>query len=158
MAEVEYDKTPLTLDIHEIKALLPHRFPFLFIDRMKDVILGTSAIGIKNITANEQIFQGHFPSKPVFPGVLIIEAMAQSASALVVKTLDLGKVEPLVYFMSMDKTKFRKLVEPGDILELHVTVLRHRGKVWKFWGEGKVAGKIVAESEFSAMLIVPEEK
>ncbi len=157
MADTEYDPTPLTLDIHEVKALIPHRFPFLFIDKMKDVVLGKSAVGIKNISVNEQVFQGHFPSKPVFPGVLIIEAMAQSASALVVKTLDLGKVEPLVYFMSMDKTKFRKLVEPGDILELHVTVLRHRGKVWKFWGEGKVDGKIVAESEFSAMLIVPKD-
>ncbi len=157
MADEQYDETPFSLNIHEIKGLIPHRFPFLFIDKMRDVILGKSAVGIKNITANEQLFQGHFPSKPVFPGVLIIEAMAQTASALVVKTLDLGKVEPLVYFMSMDKTKFRKLVEPGDILELHVTVMRHRATVWKFWGEAIVDGNLVAESEFSAMLIIPED-
>lgn len=149
---------PLTFDIHKIKALLPHRYPFLMIDRMKEVVLGKSAIGIKNVTANEPHFQGHFPSKPVMPGVLIIEAMAQTASAMVVETLDAADKEPLVYFMSMDATKFRKVVEPGDQLELHVTVLRQRGKVWKMWGEGKVDGKVVAESEFTAMIIMPGDK
>lgn len=157
MASDDLDKTPRNLNIHEVKALIPHRYPFLFIDKMKDVILGESAIGIKNVSVNEAMFEGHFPSRPILPGIVIIEAMAQTASALVVLTLDLGEVEPLVYFMSMDKTKFRKLVEPGDVLELHVTVTRHRGKVWKFWGEGKVDGKIVAESEFTAMLIVPKD-
>jgi len=156
MADTAPDKTPISLDIHEVKALLPHRYPYLYIDKMRDVILGESAVGIKNVSVNEPIFQGHFPSKPILPGVVIIEAMAQSASALVVKTLDLGEVEPLVYFMSMDKTKFRKLVEPGDVLELHVRVLQHRGKVWKFHGDGIVDGKLVAESDFSAMLIVPK--
>ena len=117
MAEIEYDQTPFALDTHEVKALIPHRFPFLFVDKIKEMVLGKSAIGIKNISANEQLFQGHFPSKPVFPGVLIVEAMAQAASALVVKTLDLGEVEPLVYFMAREKTKVRKLVEPGDVLE-----------------------------------------
>lgn len=151
------ENTPLTLDIQEIKALIPHRYPFLLIDKMKDVVLGKSAVGIKNVSVNEPFFQGHFPNKPILPGVLIIEAMAQTASAMVVKTLDLGDKEPLVYFMSMDKTKFRKLVQPGDVLEVHVKVLRHRGKVWKFWGEGIVDGEIVAESEFTAMLIVPED-
>ncbi len=156
MTKTEFDKTPFSLDINDIMALLPHRYPFLYVDKMVDCILGESAIGIKNVSINEPMFQGHFPSKPIFPGVIIIEAMAQTASALVVKTLDLGDVEPLVYFMSMDKTKFRKLVQPGDVLELHVKVIQHRGKVWKFWGEGKVDGKIVAESEFSAMMIIPK--
>ncbi|HIP22979.1 MAG TPA: 3-hydroxyacyl-ACP dehydratase FabZ [Rhodobacteraceae bacterium] len=147
---------PLSFDIHSVKELLPHRYPFLYIDKMRDVILGESAVGIKNVSANEEIFQGHFPDKPVFPGVLIIEAMAQAASALVVETLGLRGQNPLVYFMSLEATKFRKLVEPGDQLELHVKLIRKRGKVWKFRGEGIVAGKLVAESEFTAMIVLPK--
>lgn len=147
----------LSFDIHKVKELLPHRYPFLFIDKMRDVVLGTSAVGIKNITVNEEIFQGHFPDKPVFPGVLIVEAMAQTASALVVETLDLAGKNPLVYFMSLEATKFRKLVEPGDQLELHVNMLRQRGKVWKFRGEAMVEGKLVAEAEFTAMIVPPKD-
>ncbi len=147
----------LSFDIHKVKELLPHRYPFLYIDKMRDVVLGQSAVGIKNVTANEDIFQGHFPDKPVFPGVLIVEAMAQTASALVVETLNLAESNPLVYFMSLEATKFRKLVEPGDQLELHVTKIRQRGKVWKFRGEGKVDGKLVAEAEFTAMIVPPED-
>lgn len=148
----------LSFDIHRVKELIPHRYPFLYIDKMRDVVLGESAVGIKNVSANEDIFQGHFPDKPVFPGVLIVEAMAQTASALVVETLGLADKKPLVYFMSLEATKFRKLVEPGDQLELHVSLIRKRGKVWKFRGEGIVDGKLVAESEFTAMIVLPTEE
>ncbi|NOR62513.1 MAG: 3-hydroxyacyl-ACP dehydratase FabZ [Rhodobacteraceae bacterium] len=154
----ETSPEPLSFDIHRVKELLPHRYPFLYIDKMRDVILGQSAVGIKNVSANEEIFQGHFPDKPVFPGVLIVEAMAQTASALVVETLELAGKNPLVYFMSLESTKFRKLVEPGDQLELHVKLIRKRGKVWKFRGEGIVDGKLVAESEFTAMIVLPTEE
>ncbi len=148
----------LSFDIHRVKELLPHRYPFLYIDKMRDVVLGQSAVGIKNVTVNEDIFQGHFPDKPVFPGVLIIEAMAQTASALVVESLDLAGKNPLVYFMSLDSTKFRKLVEPGDQLELHVDLIRKRGNVWKFGGRGIVDGKLVAESVFTAMIVIPKDE
>lgn len=154
----ETPSEPLSFDIKRVKELLPHRYPFLYIDKVRDVYLGKSAVGIKNITVNEDIFQGHFPDKPVFPGVLIVEAMAQTASALVSETLDLTGKNPLVYFMSIEATKFRKLVEPGDQLELHVVLIRKRGKVWKFNGKGIVDGKLVAESEFTAMIIIPDEE
>lgn len=153
MAETENSND--TADIMEIMRMIPHRYPFLFIDAVKDMKLGESAVGIKNVTVNEPHFQGHFPAKPVMPGVTIIEAMAQTAAVLVVRTLDLIDSGVLVYFMTLDKAKFRKLVQPGDRLELHVKVLRGRGKVWKFWGEGKVDGKIVAEAEFTAMITEP---
>ncbi len=148
----------LSFDIHKILELLPHRFPFLYIDKMRDVVLGQSAVGIKNVTMNEQMFQGHFPGKPVFPGVIIVEAMAQTASALVVETLGLAGKNPLVYFMSLDATKFRKIVEPGDQLELHVDLVRKRGKVWKFAGKAIVDGTLMAESEFTAMIIIPKDE
>ncbi|MBL1437764.1 MAG: 3-hydroxyacyl-ACP dehydratase FabZ [Rhodobacteraceae bacterium] len=154
----ETQNEPLSFDIHRVKELIPHRYPFLYIDKMRDVVLGQSAVGIKNVTANENIFQGHFPDKPVFPGVLIVEAMAQTASALVVETLELAGKNPLVYFMSLEATKFRKLVEPGDQLELHIDLIRKRGKVWKFRGEGIVDGKLVAESIFTAMIVLPKEE
>ncbi len=146
----------LKFDINKIMDLLPHRYPFLYIEKMRDVVLGQSAVGIKNVSAAEPVFQGHFPGKPVFPGVLIVEAMAQTAAALVVETLGLGGKNPLVYFMSLDATKFRKLVEPGDQVELHVDLVRKRGNVWKFAGKAKVDGKLVAESEFTAMIVTPE--
>jgi len=149
---------PLSFDIHRVMELLPHRYPFLYIEKMRDVVLGQSAVGIKNVSINEDIFQGHFPDKPVFPGVLIVEAMAQTASALVVETLDLAGKNPLVYFMSLEATKFRKLVEPGDQLELHVDLIRKRGKVWKFAGQGIVDGNLVAEAEFTAMIIIPKDE
>ena len=107
---------------------------------------------------NEPFFVGHFPGAPVMPGVLIVEAMAQTASALVVETLDLAGKNPLVYFMSLEATKFRKLVEPGDQLELHVDLVRKRGKVWKFGGKAIVDGNLVAESEFTAMIIIPDDE
>ena len=137
--------------------MLPHRYPFLLIDAVKDIHMNESAVGIKMVTINEPHFQGHFPEQPVMPGVLIVEAMAQTAGVLVGKTLDLIDKGMLVYFMSMDKVKFRQIVKPGDVLELHVKVVRGRGKIWKFSGEGMVNGAIVAEAEFTAMIVPPED-
>lgn len=147
----------LSADIAEIKRAIPHRYPFLLIDAVKDIAVNESAVGIKMVTVNEPHFQGHFPQQPVMPGVMIVEAMAQTAAILVTKTLDLLDKNMMVYFMTIDKTKFRGMVVPGDKLELHVKVLRGRGKVWKFSGEGIVNGKVVAESEFSAMIAPPIE-
>ncbi|MGE4611677.1 MAG: 3-hydroxyacyl-ACP dehydratase FabZ [Paracoccaceae bacterium] len=154
MSDTETEVT--SADIFEIKRMIPHRYPFLLIDAVKDIRLNETAVGIKMVTVNEPHFQGHFPEQPVMPGVLIIEAMAQTAGVLVGTTLDLIDKGMLVYFMSMDKVKFRQIVKPGDALELHVKVIRGRGKIWKFWGEGMVDGKIVAEAEFTAMIVPPE--
>lgn len=144
-------------DLSEIKRMIPHRYPFLLIDAVKEIRVNESAVGIKMVTSNEPHFQGHFPDKAVMPGVLIVEAMAQTAGVLVGTTLNLIDAGMLVYFMSMDKVKFRQIVQPGDALELHVKVIRGRGKIWKFWGEGKVNDTIVAEAEFTAMIVPPEE-
>lgn len=144
-------------DLDRIKRMIPHRYPFLLIDKVVDIKVGEDAVGIKNVTANEPHFQGHFPDKPVMPGVLIVEAMAQTAGVLVVETLDMIDQGLLVYFMTLDKTRFRKIVAPGDVLELHVKILRGRGKIWKFWGEAKVGGEIAAEAEFSAMIITQDD-
>jgi len=144
-------------DLSEIKRMIPHRYPFLLVDAVKDIRVNESAVGIKMVTANEPHFQGHFPEKAVMPGVLIVEAMAQTAGVLVGTTLNLIDAGMLVYFMSMDKVKFRQIVQPGDALELHVKVIRGRGKIWKFWGEGKVNGETVAEAEFTAMIVPPED-
>ena len=152
MAETYKDSA----DIQEIKRMIPHRYPFLFIDAVRAIKPNESAVGVKNVTINEPHFQGHFPQKPVMPGVTIVEAMAQTAAVLVVRTLNMIDHDLLVYFMTLDKCKFRHLVLPGDVLELHVKVLRGRGKIWKFWGEGKVGGKVVAEAEFTAMIVPPE--
>ncbi len=158
MAETETTETGTTADLARIKRMIPHRYPFLLIDRVDEIIKNTSAIGIKNVTNNEPHFQGHFPDKPIMPGVMIVEAMAQTAGVLVVETLGMIDQDLLVYFMTLDKTRFRKLVEPGDVLELHVKILRGRGKIWKFWGEGKVNGEIVAEAEYSAMIITQDDE
>ncbi|MCP5072359.1 MAG: 3-hydroxyacyl-ACP dehydratase FabZ [Rhodobacteraceae bacterium] len=148
----------LSADIQDIKRMIPHRYPFLLIDRVRDIDVGKSAIGIKNVTYNEPHFQGHFPASPIMPGVTIVEAMAQTAAVMVVKTMDMMDNDMLVYFLSIDKCKFRKPVTPGDVLELHVSTIRARGKVWRFWGEGKVDGKTVAEAEFNAMMVPPENQ
>ncbi len=145
-------------DLDRIKRMIPHRYPFLLIDKVVDIKVGEDAVGIKNVTANEPHFQGHFPDKPVMPGVLIVEAMAQTAGVLVVETLDMIDQGLLVYFMTLDKTRFRKIVVPGDVLELHVKILRGRGKIWKFWGEARVGGEIAAEAEFSAMIITQDDE
>ena len=144
--------------IPEIKRMIPHRYPFLLIDYVTNLDIGKTATGVKNVTFNEPFFQGHFPEKPIMPGVLIIESMAQTAAVLVVKTLNAIDNDMLVYFMSMDKTKFRKLVSPGDCLNLIVTVLKQRKNIWKFYGQGLVNAEIVAETEFTAMMVPPERK
>ncbi|MBP7241695.1 3-hydroxyacyl-ACP dehydratase FabZ [Amaricoccus sp.] len=145
-------------DILAIKRMIPHRYPFLLIDRVVNIDKGRSAVGIKMVTVNEPHFEGHFPIRPVMPGVMIVEAMAQTAAVLVVETLDLVGSEALVYFMSIEGAKFRQPVTPGDRLELHIAILRGRGKVWKFTGAAKVDGVLAAEAEFTAMIIPPDDK
>jgi len=141
------------IDIMRIMEMIPHRFPFLMIDRVVDVVLDQSAVGIKNVTINEPFFQGHFPSKAVMPGVLIIESMAQTAAVLVVATLGADAEGKLVYFMLVDSARFRRPVVPGDQVEVQVTKIRNRKNVWKFRGEAKVDGKIVAEATYAAMIL-----
>ncbi|SHI78138.1 3-hydroxyacyl-[acyl-carrier-protein] dehydratase [Roseomonas rosea] len=142
-----------TLDIARIMEAIPHRFPFLLVDRVVDLIPGESAVGIKNISINEHVFQGHFPRHPVFPGVMIIESMAQTAGVLVVETLGPEARGKLVYFMSVDSAKFRKPVIPGDQMRVHVKQERRRGNVWKFSAEAKVDGAVVAEASYAAMIL-----
>ncbi|HLZ78389.1 MAG TPA: 3-hydroxyacyl-ACP dehydratase FabZ [Sphingomonas sp.] len=141
------------IDILRIMELIPHRPPFLMIDKLVDVVAGERAIGIKNVTINEGFFQGHFPARPVMPGVLIIEAMAQTAAVLVVHTLGPAAQGKLVYFMSVDNARFRRPVVPGDTLKVHVASLRHRGNVWKFEAQAKVDGKLCAEATYAAMIM-----
>ena len=141
-----------TIEVDEIMQMIPHRYPFLLIDRVKDVVFDTSAVGIKNVTVNEPFFQGHFPGHPIMPGVLLIEAMAQTSAVLVIKTT--GKVAGrVVYFMTVDNARFRKPVRPGDQVKLHVEKVRNRGNVWKFKGEARVDGKLMAEAAYSAMIV-----
>jgi 3-hydroxyacyl-[acyl-carrier-protein] dehydratase len=142
-----------TIDILQIMSAIPHRYPFLMIDRMVEVVPGESAVGIKNVTVNEPFFQGHFPSKPVMPGVLIIEAMAQTAAALVVLTLGGDFEGKLVYFMTIENAKFRRPVGPGDQLRIHVVKERQRGNVYKFRGVARVDGVSVAEASYGAMIM-----
>lgn len=151
--ETQTGDTLATIDIARIMRLIPHRYPFLLIDRIVDVVPSASATGIKNVSINEPHFQGHFPQRPVMPGVLIIEAMAQTAGALVVHTLGAEAEGKLVYFMTIENARFRRPVVPGDQLLIHVVKERSRGNVWKFNGEAKVAGALVAEATYSAMIL-----
>src|SRR4030043_90409 len=138
------------MDIKEIQKLLPHRYPFLLVDRIIDIEPGIKAVGIKNVTINEDFFQGHFPGHPIMPGVLIIEALAQVAGVLAFRSgISEGKS---VYFMSIEKAKFRKPVVPGDQLRLEISIVQQRGNVWKFSGNAVVEDKVVAEAEFTAMV------
>jgi 3-hydroxyacyl-[acyl-carrier-protein] dehydratase len=146
------DNTGLSLDVEEIKRLLPHRAPFLFVERLCEIRPGESAVGYKAVSYNEPYFQGHFPEFAVMPGVLIIEAMAQTAGALVVHTLHVTSKNRMVYFMTIDKARFRRPVRPGDMLRIPVKALRRRGPVWKFMGEAFVDGELCAEAEFGAMI------
>ena len=141
-------------DIQLIQRILPHRYPFLLVDRVIDIDGCKSATGIKNVTINEPHFQGHFPSKPIMPGVTIVEAMAQTAGVMVGTALDLVDRNMLIYFMSIEKCKFRRMVVPGDVLEMKITTLRGKpgGKVWKFEGRAEVAGEMAAEAELTAMM------
>lgn len=136
-------------------ALLPHRFPMLLVDRVEDIVLGASARGIKAVSINEPFFAGHFPGRPIMPGVLIVEALAQTAGVLALMTLgDAGKGK-LVYFMAIDNAKFRVPVEPGCILDLKVEFVQNRGRISKFSGKAEVGGKLVAEASFTAMIADP---
>lgn len=140
-------------DIQRIMSLLPHRYPFLMIDRLEEIDPPNSAIGIKNVTLNEPHFQGHFPGHPVMPGALIVEAMGQTAAALVMCTMKQLRSDEVVYFMSIDNARFRRPVVPGDTLRLKVRVVRNRGNVWRFAGEAFVKDTLVAEAEYAAMIV-----
>lgn len=141
------------IEIDRIMKMIPHRYPFLLVDKVKDIVNGESAVGVKNVTYNEPFFVGHFPEKPVMPGVLIIESMAQTSAVLVVETLGSNAEGKLVYFMSIEEAKFRKPVMPGDTLHIHVKKNKSRGNVWKFDCEAKVGENLVAEAIISAMIL-----
>jgi 3-hydroxyacyl-[acyl-carrier-protein] dehydratase len=141
------------VNVQRIMEMIPHRHPFLMIDKVVDMVANARATGIKNVSINENYFQGHFPARPVMPGVLIIEAMAQTAAVLVVHTLGRDAEGKLVYFMSVDNARFRRPVVPGDCLHIHVTKQRHRGNVWKFEGRAEVSGQLMAEAVFAAMIL-----
>lgn len=153
-AGVHADGTRLAdIGIDAIMKVLPHRHPFLMVDRIVDIVANESATGIKCVTASEPHFQGHFPEKPIMPGVLIIEAMAQTAAVLVIESQKIDPTGKLVYFMSINEARFRRPVIPGDVLHIEVKKLRHRDKVWKFEGKAKVDGKVVAEATYMAMVM-----
>ncbi|PWW03683.1 3-hydroxyacyl-[acyl-carrier-protein] dehydratase [Hoeflea marina] len=149
-------RTLESADLKEIMRLLPHRYPFLLIDRIIHIDGDRSAIGIKNVTANEPQFTGHFPGNPIMPGVLIIEGMAQTAGAICAKSI--GDGTNLVYFMTIDNARFRKPVVPGDRLEYHVAKTKQRGNIWKFHCEAMVDGSKVAEADIGAMLVPSESE
>ena len=146
-----------TADTRRVMQLLPHRYPFLMVDRIVEMDRDESAIGIKNVSMNEPFFQGHFPNFPIMPGVLIIEGLAQTAGALCVSNFATTYKPQLVYFMGIDRAKFRRPVLPGDQLHYHVRKVRSRGRAWRFHGEAKVNGQVVAEAEVSAMIIDADE-
>jgi 3-hydroxyacyl-[acyl-carrier-protein] dehydratase len=144
-------------DIARILELLPHRYPFLMVDRIIEMNGDESCIGIKNVTYNEPQFQGHFPTKPVFPGVLLIEAMAQTAGALCIASRPPQDRPQLVYFLTIDEAKFRKPVMPGDVVHIHMQKLKYRKNIWWFKGEAKVGGEIAAEAVVSALLVTQQD-
>ncbi len=144
--------TATAVDIRRILQMIPHRYPMLMVDKVIEMQLDHSAVGIKNVSINEPFFQGHFPSEPVMPGVLIVEAMAQTAAVLVVATFGAQSEGKLVYFMSIDGVRFRRPVVPGDRVELHVVKVQSRSNVWKFSGKAMVDGKLAAEATFAAMI------
>ncbi len=143
-----------TCNIDEIKGLIPHRYPFLLIDKVIDIVKNQSATGVKNVTINEPYFPGHFPSSPVVPGVLQIESMAQTAAVLVAKSLNISDPNTLVLLTTIDNAKFRKPVIPGDVMNLVISVKRMRNKLWKFEGQVIVESQRVSECEFSAMMSI----
>ena len=145
-------------DIQMIQRIIPHRYPFLLVDKVVDIQGTQSAVGIKNVTMNEPHFQGHFPGMPIMPGVTIVEAMAQTAAVMVGVTLEMADKDMKVYFMAIDSAKFRRMVVPGDVLEMKLTTTRGKpgGKVWKFSGLAEVEGELAAEAEFTAMMDLPK--
>jgi 3-hydroxyacyl-[acyl-carrier-protein] dehydratase len=149
----------LTADIHLIQRILPHRYPFLLVDKVVDIDGYQTARGIKNVTMNEPHFQGHFPGKPIMPGVTIVEAMAQTAAVMVGTALNMADRDMLVYFMAIDGCKFRRMVIPGDVLELKLQTVRGKpgGKVWKFSGVAEVEGEMACEASFTAMMDLPKD-
>ena len=151
-AQAEYGSA----DISRIQRMIPHRYPFLLVDKVEKMVKGDSCVGIKMITMNEPQFTGHFPAEPVMPGVLIVEAMAQTAAAYSAYAENIDTEGKVVLFMGIDKAKFRRPVVPGDVLELHINVETRRPPVWKYKGVAKVDGKVVAEAEYKAMLTEPK--
>ncbi len=146
------------IDITKIMEMLPHRYPFLLVDRVLEFESGQSAVCLKNVTVNEPQFQGHFPTAPVMPGVLIIEAMAQTAALVVVEAMKKKNAGDIVYFLSIDEARFRKPVVPGDSMHIHVSKIHSRKTVWKFKGEAKVDGILCAEATFCAMIVESTEE
>ncbi len=142
----------MSFDINRIMEMIPHRYPLLLVDRVLELVPGESAVALKNVTMNEPHFQGHFPNFPVMPGVLIVEAMAQTAALVAVESLGAAAEGKVVYFMTIENARFRKPVTPGDSMHIHVTRTKSRGNVWKFKGEAKVDGAVCAEAAFSAMI------
>lgn len=152
------DVLPVTeADLGLIQRLIPHRYPFLLVDKVRDIVLHKSCVGIKNVTFNEPQFQGHFPGMPIFPGVMIIEAMAQTSGVLVGLSMNLENKNAVVFFMGVDAVKFRRKVVPGDVLELHVRAVRGGGRVWKFEGRAMVGDELACEATFMAMFDVPKD-
>jgi len=152
MSDTATKSQAVTLDVERIKKLLPHRAPFLFVERLTDIVPEQSATGWKAVSINEPHFLGHFPDYAVMPGVLIVEAMAQTAGALVVHSLGFAREKRIVYFMTIEKARFRKPVTPGDMLRMPVNAIRRRGPVWRFEGQAYVGDTLCAEAEFSAMI------
>ena len=140
------------VDVRAVMRLIPHRFPMLLVDRVEDIVPDRSARGIKAVTINEPFFAGHFPDRPIMPGVLIVEALAQTAGVLAIKSMALENSGKLVYFMAIEEAKFRSPVEPGCLMELHVEFIQRRATVCKFAGRATVGGKTVAEARFTAMI------
>ncbi|HIC11991.1 MAG TPA: 3-hydroxyacyl-ACP dehydratase FabZ [Sulfurimonas sp.] len=146
----------MIMDVTEIQEILPHRYPFLLVDRVTDIVKGESILSYKNVSISEPVFQGHFPGHPIYPGVMILEGMAQAGGILAFKSMDLTPEDTLnkvVYFMSIDKAKFRAPVKPGDKLEYKITVLKNKGPIWVLKGKAYVDGKLTSEAELKAMIV-----
>ena len=156
MTEATGRSAVTSADLDLIQRIIPHRYPFLLVDKVRDIVVNESCVGIKNVTINEPQFTGHFPGMPIFPGVMIIEAMAQTSGILVGLSMDLVDKQAKVFFMGVDGVKFRRKVVPGDVLELHVKALRGGGRVWKFEGRAIVEGELACEATFMAMFDVPK--
>jgi 3-hydroxyacyl-[acyl-carrier-protein] dehydratase len=146
----------MMMDVIEIQEILPHRFPFLLVDRITDIIKNETLVGYKNVTIGDNVFQGHFPGHPIYPGVMILEGMAQAGGILAFKSMNMSKEEAatkVVYFMSIDKAKFRAPVKPGDKLEYHISVIKQKGAIWMLKGKAFVDDKLVSEAELKAMIV-----